>query len=199
MKVRLAATAAALLGAAAIGISTPDAADHAEAPGTQADPVTDIADLYAWVDSGTLTAIVTFNPLIPALGDGGAPVYDDEALYEVHVDTNADGVADETVSVRFGQNGASDWGVQATFGLSATTVLEGPVETTITGSGNKVWAGLADDPFFFDYQGFTDTLATATIAFDGTRDFFAGRNVMVIAVELPASGTIDVWATTGRE
>jgi hypothetical protein len=39
------------------------AADHAEAPLSQADPAADIADVYAWHDSaeGTLTTVVTFD------------------------------------------------------------------------------------------------------------------------------------------
>ena len=65
-------------------------------------------------------------------------------------------------------------------------------------------AGLFDDPFFFDLQGFRETTSTGTLSFDNTRDFFAGQNVSAVVIEIPtsriANGTnpVDIWATTAR-
>ena len=68
----------------------------------------------------------------------------------------------------------------------------------------KAWAGLREDPFFFDLTGYQETLDTGTIAFDSNRDDFAGTNVTAIVIEMDAAaaaadGTqLQIWATTGR-
>ena len=197
----------ALMGGALL-LGLPDsarAADHAEAPGAQADFAADIADLYAWHNgSGQIAVVLTFaggtDPGVPA-------TYDSDVLYGIHVDTTADGVPEHDIWFRFGQNSAGDWGVQAEGIPGGDAVVSGPVGTTIdadTGGTLKLWAGLADDPFFFDSQGLQDTLATGTISFDASRDTFAGKNVTAIvftmdqATVLGSDPTLKVWATTGR-
>jgi hypothetical protein len=69
--------------------------------------------------------------------------------------------------------------------------------------GVKVWAGLFDDPFFFDLQGFRDTLNTGTLSFDSERDFFAGQNLTAVVIEIPkdlidTGAPVDVWGATAR-
>ena len=60
------------------------------------------------------------------------------------------------------------------------------------------------DPFFFDLQGFTDTLGTGTLSFDDMRDGFAGQNVTAVVIEVPVAAAIDgnsslsLWATSAR-
>ena len=176
------------------------AADHAEAPGTQADPAADIADFYAWSDGSTVTAIVTYNPLmIP----GDPAVYDADVLYTIHFDLDADAVSDHDIHVRFGQNAEGSWGVQATGVPGAGAGVQGPVESVVAGPGSMLYAGLRDDPFFFDIDGFTETVTTGTLAFTAT-DGIAGANVMTIALEFDApsllgAGTaFQTWATTSR-
>jgi len=183
------------------------AADHAEAPITGANPTLDIADFFAWrTSSGSLVAVLTYAPLASAGSDGD---YNNTALYSVLADIETpsmtrDQVADRSAHFKFGQNSAGDWGVQATLDAGAgTVVIEGPVETVLSdaSSGIDVWAGPADDPFFFDLQGFQDTLASGTIAFDSSRDLFAGSNVTALVVEVPdffsGVSAADFWSTTG--
>ncbi|MEO0600567.1 MAG: DUF4331 family protein [Myxococcota bacterium] len=182
--------------------ATTFAADHTEAPGAAADPAADIADFYAWVDGGRLTSVITFAGLTAA---GGAPTYDADVLYTIHVDNDGDNVSDVDVLVRFGQNAAGDWGVQASGLPGASGPLEGAVETTLTGESFELYAGLRDDPFFFDLAGYSDTLSTGTLSFDSTRDSFAGTNVTAIVLEGPADAWLDggtslnVWTTTARK
>ena len=184
-----------------VSIATPAlAADHAEAPGTQADPAADIADFYAWSDGSTVTAILTYNPLmIP----GDAAVYDADVLYSVHFDVDGDAVSDHDILVRFGQNTDGDWGVQAMGVPGAGGAVQGPVESVIAGPGSMLYAGLRDDPFFFDIDGFNDTLTNSTLSFTGT-DGIAGYNVMVIALTFDAPSLLgsdtdfQTWATTSR-
>jgi hypothetical protein len=79
-----------------------------------------------------------------------------------------------------------------------------------TKDGLSVFAGQRDDPFFFDLLGFLNILGpgTSLIGCGGPsdhpeRNFFAGRNVSSIVLEVPSSmltgdggSNIGVWATT---
>jgi len=179
------------------------AADHIEAPGTSADTPADIDDFYAWHTANSLVTVLTFDGLkAPMMGQTGT--YDPDVLYTVHIDNNGDNVADFNIYTRFGQNALGEWGMQVTNLPGEAGPLVGPVNTTNSGASAQAWAGLADDPFFFDLQGFNDTLATGTVSFDPTRDAFAGTNVTAIVLEMPlmaataGNGTIQVWATTSR-
>ena len=182
------------------------AADHVEAPATIKDPAADISDFYAWsrkeIDD-TIVVAITFAGA-GASADGG--VYDPDVVYGIHIDNDDDGEVDHECFVRFGQDAETgEWGVQVTGLPGGDTVAEGPVDTVFdAGNGLEVFAGHREDPFFFDLQGYLDTLSTGTLAFDGTRDFFAGLNVTAIVVEISAStvsessDTIQIWASSGR-
>jgi hypothetical protein len=65
--------------------------------------------------------------------------------------------------------------VQVT-GLPGGASVVGPVEQTLSVNGMLVKAGLFDDPFYFDLQGFRETRSTGTLRFNNQRDFFAGQN-----------------------
>jgi hypothetical protein len=190
------------------------AADHREAPGTQADKPADISDVYAWnTEANTIVAMVNFAGFSDA---GSDPTYDGEVLYGLHIDNNADNEADIDIWVRFGQNMAGDWGVQVVNLPGADAVPDpdvcgaapghcGPVNTVIdTGAGTRIWAGPADDPFFFDLDGFQATLQSGTPAFSSSNDTFATLNVMAIVVEFDAAtayadaDNLQLWATASR-
>lgn len=187
----------------ALGLTgTALAADHGEAPAAAADPAADLADFYAWhTASGTIVAVITVQPLA-ASGDDA--MYDADVLYGVHIDTNLDESPDTDIWVRFGQDGDGNWGVQAEGLPGASGSVSGAVETVLEDGGAKVWAGMRDDPFFFDAVGYGDTLATGSVAFTGD-DFFAGLNALAIVLEFDTATTvgdahqIQTWATTGRK
>lgn len=71
-------------------------------------------------------------------------------------------------------------------------------------SGLNAFVGPTDDPFFFDAQGFGETLASGNVAFDNSRDAFANRNLSAIAFEIDTAAlsstqtVFRVWATTAR-
>ncbi len=78
--------------------------------------------------------------------------------------------------------------------------------------GNLAFAGLIEDPFFFDVLGFRQTLATGTISMLNTRDFFADQNDTAIAFQIPIDrvardtngngrpdSRIDVWIDSYRK
>lgn len=173
------------------------AADHAEAPGTAPDPVADIGDLFAWHHDDVLTVVLTFGGYT-AVGN-----YDRDVLYSVLIDNDGDQQADHRLDIRYGDKG-EDWAVQVQ-GLPGTTEpVVSELDSTMTGPWGKLFAGVVDDPFFFDLDGFETTLATGDLAFDSTRDFVAGGNANALVFELPLAtlrgegDALDVWAVTAR-
>jgi hypothetical protein len=219
-----------------------DAADHRDAPGTMADPFADLNDLYAWhTENDTIVVVLTFNGL---LNPDTAPedIYSEaelpNVLYTVHIDNDSVPLANpgawdnqdpETfdseidIHVRFGQNGNGEWGVQVLNLPGADAEVVGPVDMDLDGNGGHVYAGVIDDPFFFDLDGFLTTLANldddtldteADIGFRSldptfrgdTTDSFAGLNTMAVVLEFDAATAvaknpdnfIQVWATSGR-
>ena len=200
-------TGAALCAALVLGLpwvaTIGHAADHADAPASQDDPAADITDVYAWHTDDRVVVALGFS----GLAEAGVPAnYDGGVLYGIHVDNNGDDIADHDVWVRFGQNDAGDWGVQVENLPGATEPVVGPVETEIdAGLGLRVFAGLRDDPFFFDLDGFRMTAMTGTLSFDSTRDTFAGTNITMLVVEMSrdavagGSDNLQIWATTGRK
>lgn len=187
------------------------AADHLDPP-SRTDPsqdatpdqAADIADIFAWHTDTSVNFVMTFagpqSATMPA-------TYDPDVLYTINVSNAPERTSAEIpIRVRFGtRTGASNqFGVQVS-GIPGTTgPIEGPVETDLSEDGVMVRAGLFDDPFFFDLQGFMDTAATGTLSFDSGRDFFAGQNVTAVVISVPrdriANGDnpIDVWGTTAR-
>jgi hypothetical protein len=112
---------------------------------------------------------------------------------------------DIPIEVRFGKaSGSNSFGVQVRGLPGVAGTIEGAVETDLVKDGVRLRAGLFDDPFFFDLQGFRDTLATGTLSFNNQRDFFAGQNLTAIVISIPrdrienGANLVDVWATTAR-
>jgi hypothetical protein len=181
------------------------AADHVEAPGAIADPAVDIADFYAWSRKEVNDTIVVAITFAGAGSSEAGPVFDSDVIYGVHIDNDADGVADHECFVRFGQDKDSgEWGVQVTGLPGGEAIASGPVDEAFdAGDGLQVFAGQREDPFFFDLQGYLDTLSSGDISFT-TADFFAGLHVTAVVLELRASTVaessedIQIWTTTGR-
>jgi hypothetical protein len=198
------------------------AADHADAPGTKGDHgdhAADITDVFLFRANGKLVGAINIcgAPRPQARVDGPIGRYDPQVLFSYHIDTNCDGKPEIDVNVRFGQNSAGQIGVQLENlpGAGATQVA-GPVETVnVAPSGLKFYAGLRDDPFFFDFEGFQATEASfgsdpentapsGQLLFNNTRDSFGARNITAIVFEMdPAAATqgskkICVYATSGR-
>ena len=183
------------------------AADHLDPPNRATGPgdATDIADFYAWtVGSGAdqkLVMVLTFAGPAPV---GTPATYDRDVLYTIHIDNTNDQLPNTSIYVRFAPNSSGDWGVQMINVPGSVGPITGPVNETLEVGGAKVFTGLRDDPFFFDLQGYGETLSTGTLSFDSTRDFFAGQNATAITLEVPISAalgvgnTLNLWAMTAR-
>jgi hypothetical protein len=185
-------------------IVSANAADHLDPPERVAlGDSADIGDVYAWASGDTLNIVVTFGgPLAPSADQEGA--YDADVLYGIHIDNTGNNESNVDIFARFAQNDLGDWGVQV-IGLPGTSgTLVGAVEETLSDGPSQIFSGLKDDPFFFDLAGFQETLGSGTLAFDSTRDFFAGQNITTIVFQMPleaASGlgsNLSIWAATAR-
>ena len=201
-------TAAVLVAGASLWADRPaGAADHLDPPartniGTMSDTAADIADLFLWNGTSTVTVIVTEAGPKEA---GQPPVYDRDVLTRIHLSNDGDPTTDEfVIDARYGRDGSGNWGVQFLNIPGATGPVVGPVQTALTdGTLVKAEAGLFDDPFFFDLQGFNDTKATGTLSITSTRNFFAGKNDTSFVIEFPraavaSSHPLTAWVETRR-
>ncbi|HEY7969591.1 MAG TPA: DUF4331 family protein [Candidatus Limnocylindrales bacterium] len=225
---------------AAIGAAPLDvgAADHLDAPTAKHDARIDITDLYAFKSGHGTTLILNVNPLTSPANSKTAR-FSTSALYEIKVDTNGDAVADIAYRIRFSHTrAAADGAVVQSYsirratgaaaranawsgrliGTGSTTAYHRSPRVFGTTIGGKSFAGVRDDPFFFDLPGFIQfkgelLKGNTTLGspgggagsllggFTGT-DTFAGTNVSSIALWVPdrfLGGTgrhIGIWATT---
>ncbi len=207
-------------------------ADHAESPGTDADPAADLADVFIFPSpespTKTVAAITFGGRAAPRSRIDGAFYCDPNVLYTLHIDrADASGafdtVPDVEVFARFGRDQTGTCGLQLQNVPGAGGTFSGKVEEVFTSpGGTKAFAGLRNDPFFFDGEGYAALVASFAGAGQSgdvagsfrlggglpRRDSFAFRNVSAIVFEIsndaiaPAIAgvrpKIRVWATTGR-
>lgn len=225
---RMALAALALVASAAVM-----SADHAESPGADADPAADLADVFIFPSpdnfSRTVASITFGGRSAPRSRIDTSFYCDPKVLYTLHIDRadssgNFDNVPDIEVLVRFAKDKDGICGVQLENVPGAGGNFSGPTETVINaGNGLRAFAGLRNDPFFFDAEGYAALVASfsapgqngdlvGAFRLGGTaarRDSFANRNVSAIVFEMsndalaPAGGfgvrpKVRVWATTGR-
>jgi len=201
--------------------------------------------LYAWYDEDRDTFPVILSLPAPPHGFDQVPVanpdpyvgdwdesaenaYDPKVVYAINFDRDltalGDGVAraSRTVYARFGYDRSSrTWGLRLEGLPGESGTVDVPVGVDVERpSGVKIRAGLFDDPFFFDLDGFFRALEprgdpAAFLQFDSTHDTIAGRNSRCIVLELPRHLMVDgfwgvltgkfigqnylgVWATSAR-
>ncbi len=200
-------TTLAVCGLALLGHRVAISADHLDPP-TRTDPArdsipdiaADIADVYAFYTDQHVVLALTFAGPQPA---NKPPTYDRDVLYSINVSNDGDPRNTEfPIEIRFGFDGQAV-GVQVK-NLPGGGTITGPVETTLEQNGILVRAGIYDDPFHFDLQGFRETVATGTLSFNNQRDFFRGQNDTGIVIQIPRSmiqsgqRQLDVWSAAAR-
>jgi len=136
------------------------AADHLDSPASQAEPAADINDIFAWTsaDGTKLNLVMTVFPAATA-----AAAFSDSVQYVFHTSSNAAfGGSNSPVDIicQFDSTqqvacwvGNADY---ATGDASATAGVE-----SVNGDF-RVFAGLRDDPFFFNLAGFRAVVSTVT-------------------------------------
>lgn len=170
------------------------AADHLDSPSVQADGSVDINDLYAFQSPSNPNNFVLVMTVNPLAGVVSGTAFNSRAVYEFGIDVNGDAKPDQTYRFYFSRPRR---------GVQRFVVIDGrgrPGGFGQTGAGSSlsnggmVTAGVYDDPFFFDLNGFNNGLN-----FTGV-DFFAGANVSAIVLEVPRatlpSSNISISART---
>src|SRR5688572_10802197 len=134
-------------------------ADHLDSP-TRTDPsvnpnadvACDIADDYIWHDANNVTIVHTFGGpsalTLPAF-------YDRNVLQTIDISTSPPATsADIRIRFRFGPGAnPGEHGIVVENLPGVNGPLVGPVEQILSKDGVRVYAGLRDDPFFFDNPG----------------------------------------------
>lgn len=198
------ASAAVILavGLAPLGVQ---AADHLDSPSVSAMGAADLTDVYAFAVGGERSVLIAnVNPGAGALPNSTIN-FGSGVQYNITVDTNSNAHPDVTYQLRFGApSGGSQtvriWRNGVHWGSGTTG------HTINLGGGAKLWAGLADDPFFFDLDAFKGNIlgaANGRMLCDANKvDFFKGLNVSSIVLMVPNSNiggtgvTVGVNATT---
>jgi hypothetical protein len=189
--------------------SVTNAADHAESTSVAGDPGADLADVFAFLDPNDNSKVVL------ALDVEGFVVpsellnlsfFAPEVTYRFEIENTGDAVPDKTIDVTFSEQTSRSAPQTATIKLPNGQTFTAPttvqtlnatpnplVVTTDANSGASFFAGLTDDPFYFDIVGFNRFVASVLAgspnpaALQRGRDSFAGYNIHMIALELPAA------------
>jgi hypothetical protein len=216
----LLAAAALIIGSNATRVG---AADHLDAPTVKHDGRIDINDVYLFQgkNENKTALVMTVNP---AAGLLSPTTFRHGAVYEFKIDAGSDAIEDIALRIRFGEvrrDGSQSIriyrarGEHATHGTRGRLLGRGSTNHVIDLTGNgRAWAGLVDDPFFFDlarFQQFKATLLAGGGLADlgglvdcnrtnpGPTNFFKGLNGTAIVLELPDAargGMIHVWGET---
>ncbi len=219
---RKAVLAVLLVGAAAIGVTRLiTASDHRDSLLLTGDPVADIADVYTFTspsNPANLVLAMTVSGFIPP-AEAGTTFFDPNVLYQWKIDNNGDAVEDLVIQAFVTGSGSNQ-----------VMHFRGPVKPSTTGATNRIdlgpetasvrvsnsatpivasrngmtaFAGVRDDPFFFDLVQFKKVIAGEAASFRNPGiDTFAGTNVLALVVELPSAllgnTKLGVWGTTSR-
>jgi hypothetical protein len=171
------------------------ASDHVDAPGTMADATSDITDLYAWTGGAQSYLVLAVNP-----GAATGTAFSNALQYVFHTRSMAS----------FGATTGTDLTIMCTFDTATpqniscwagSEYVHGDASATTgltSASGKlKVFAGLRDDPFFFNLGGFHDAeadveAASPSLTFDaaGCPDLTsAGSTALVRDISGSSHGT----------
>lgn len=151
------------------------AADHRDGTLATGDPSADLNDVYLFNnpnDPGELILILTVHPDAPRDAR-----FSDAVEFRHHIDNGApDGR--QTITCRFPDGGLT---VRCA-GPGGTLQVEGPVGQEVRNGDIRVFAGLRDDPFYFDLDAFDQTRADLVSRFrnPGTNSFAPFNTLAIV-------------------
>ena len=172
------------------------AADHVDGSHSFVDGRLDLTDLWVFESPERANHTVLVMAVNWFAGVLNPTTFHPRALYEFAVDNNGDANTDLRFRVLFSE--PNEAGVQRMVVSGPQVAGVGSTGQTVNLSGRaggRAYAGLFDDPHFFDLIGGQ----TMNFCNPGV-DFLAGTNVTAIVLEVPnrvfGSGSIGVWART---
>jgi hypothetical protein len=143
----------------------------------------------------------------PLAGVTGPKTFALATKYEIALSVDGNAVEDQVYSLQFKKADADGHQKFTLFGPkigNKKIKINGTTDATdVTfATDGKVFAGLRDDPFFFDLIGFKKGLQFSP---ETSRNFFRGLNTLAIVIEVPTSSfgtltgsTLRVWARTKK-
>jgi len=184
------------------------AADHAESTSVGTDAAADIGDLFAFLNPTDNTKVVlamTVEGFIVPSEAANLGYFAPDVLYRFEIENTGDAVADQRIDITFSPQTARNVPQTATIvlpkapnererritapttiGALGATAPPFNVTTNAT-AGVRFFAGLTDDPFYFDIPAFgrfvTSVLAGTpdVTRLNRSRDSFAGYKIRVSA------------------
>lgn len=192
------------------------AADHGDAPLVAHDQGVDIGDVYLFLDPNDNSRVilaVTTHGFITPFENANLGFFDSLVRYRFQIENTGDAKGDLLIDVSFSKQIARNQRQTATVSFSghcglgvcpqtftvpdATTLSSGSAAVAPAqkinsfGPGLKLFAGLTDDPFFFDgpaellYRASRIAGSPNPAVFARKRDAFAGYNILTIALSVP--------------
>lgn len=193
----------ALAAVAAVAAIPAISADHLDAPAVKKDGRIDINDVYVFHPgaSQNLNRTVLAMTVNPAAGVISGTTFREGAKYELLIDKNGDTRPDITVRVQFsGHHGEQSYSVRWITGHGDNVIARGSTNRVEASGDVSAFAGLRDDPFFFDLAAFNAGAAFCRGHGGTGTDFFLGLNGSAMVVEVPTawigSGPVGVWGRT---
>ncbi|MFD0861365.1 DUF4331 family protein [Sungkyunkwania multivorans] len=206
------------IGALAILAGIAIAADHLEAPKVRMAATSDITDLYAFEGSNADNTVFVVS-VQSSLAAGNNASFDEDVMIEINIDNDGDLVEDLVLQAVprgdrmyfFGPAAPSTTGlISSVVDSSARNAVRisgtGDEFTATDDRGIQYFAGLRDDPFFFDFTQFNQVVQGPSVAPNGFNDpgnnDFLDTNVLSVIVEVPNAllgGTFAHPAGTGTQ
>lgn len=208
------------------------AADHGDAPVLSSDRGADVNDCFAFQDPNNNFQTFlgfTVHGFIPSGELVNFSVFDPLIRYSFRFQNTGNAAPDNSIDLSFSRRTSTGTAQTATITFSGglggqtftapvtnptlATVAPTRVVTTIA-PNLRFFAGVVDDPFFFDIPAFSRFIASVATGpdvsvFNRARDSFAGYNTLAIAFSVPtsmltapndpASPTVAVECRTARQ
>lgn len=184
--------------------------DHHGTTNAANDPIADLADLYAFVDPHCVASAgagCEADPveLIVALtlnaGASGGEQFSEDVIYHFYFENDAGSKRQIECSFNADQ-------VMSCAGMDGLFAETRVGQVSVNGD-LRVYAGLRDDPMFFDFDAFEQFKEIGIAAYDGSgQDSLSGSNVLAIVIgikisAMPVGATNDhnvnkIWAASER-
>jgi hypothetical protein len=184
------------------------AADHAESTSVAGDPGADLADVFTFLDPNDNSKVVLAMDVEGFVVPSellNLSFFSPDVTFRFEIENTGDAIADQTVDVTFSPQTSRSQAQTATIKLPNGVTFTAPTTVqTLAGTANpfvvtndpstgvSFFAGLTDDPFFFDIVGFNRFVGSVLAGkpdptkLQRNRDSFAGYNIHMIALSVPA-------------
>src|SRR5688572_9224897 len=186
------------------------AADHAEANAVADDPGADLGDTFAFLNPNDNTRVVlamTVAGFIVPAEQVNLGYFPSRIVYRFEIENTGDARADRFIDIQFSEQTSRTVPQTASIYLrgrdrrrsfTALTTLPRLAPTpnpfvVTTVNGVSFFAGMTDDPFYFDIPAFSRFVTSVLggnpdpTQLNRARDSFAGYNIHTIAIELPVT------------